>query len=145
METNRAKNKKCVKNLIKKLQKTEVAFLYEVTIKYFTACRDSLQVAAICALQSHYTSWRSKQQTNQLLLCARRAGHEYNNASLSDFFTLLKPLEVGIRFCSVAKPEVSRTCTHLSKIFRARARALHNFAASACALLLSHQAWSQNF
>lgn len=26
--------------------------LHEVAIKYFTACRDSLQVAAICALQS---------------------------------------------------------------------------------------------
>lgn len=32
------------------------ADLYEDTIKYFTACRDSLQVAAIPVLQTLYTA-----------------------------------------------------------------------------------------
>lgn len=64
------------KNLIKKLQRTAVVFtdedLYEVTIKYFTACRDSLQVAAVRVLQRLYIKRDevNKRQNGRLIMSA---------------------------------------------------------------------------
>lgn len=118
------------------------ADLYEVTINYFTACRDSLQVAATCVLQTHYTAWRSKRETNQHRLCPQRADHESNNASLCYIFTLVKTpgsWHLASQCCSTS---FSHNLTHISKIFGDCA--LYNFAASAGTHLLRRQAWSQN-
>lgn len=90
------------------------ADLYEVTIKYFTACRDSLQVAAIHVARSLYAAWRSKQKKNERCLCPQRA--ECNNASLCYFFHTCKPpgsWHLDLQRCSTS---FSHTYTHIKDL-----------------------------
>lgn len=87
------------------------ADLCEVTIKYFIACRDSLQVAAICAVETQDCMTK---QTKEIL--ALRLSSESSpwtqQCSIVLLFSLVKVLEVGIKLCRVAQPSFSPPCTN---------------------------------
>lgn len=87
------------------------ADLCEVTIKCFIACRDSLQVAAICAVETQDCMTK---QTKEIL--ALRLSSESSpwtqQCSIVLLFSLVKVLEVGIKLCRVAQPSFSPPCAN---------------------------------